>query len=182
MIILCGTNRPEARTRKVARLAEGLINKELAARSQEPAYLLDLAELKPEIFLPEAYSRKPQWFEAMQQRILSARGILVVTPEYNGSFPGVMKYFIDMLRFPESFVGVPVAFVGLADGMFGALRSVEQLELIFHYRNAHIFGKRLFVPNISAVLNEGASTLGPQQARLEKLISEFVDFALRIKN
>ena len=40
--------------------------------------------------------------------VLQAEGLIVVTPEYNGSLPGVLKYFIDMLKFPESFEQRPV--------------------------------------------------------------------------
>ena len=73
---------------------------------------------------------------AIQNRVLDAAGLHVVTPEYNGSFPGVLKYFIDMLKFPESFDRKPVAFLGEAAGTWGGLRSVEQLQMIFGYRNA----------------------------------------------
>ena len=55
-----------------------------------------------------------------QQRVLDAAGLHIITPEYNGSFPGVLKYFIDMLKFPESFVEKPVAFTGEAAGLWGA--------------------------------------------------------------
>jgi len=79
-----------------------------------------------------------------------ADGIVTVVPEYNGSFPGVLKYFIDMLRFPESLYGIPAAFVGIAAGEWGALRAVEQMEMVFQYRHAHLFGRRVFI-RVSAV-------------------------------
>ncbi len=79
-----------------------------------------------EAFDPASYATKSPAMQAMQQRILDANGLHVVTPEYNGSFPGVLKYFIDMLKFPESFQSKPVAFTGEAMGIWGGLRSVEQ--------------------------------------------------------
>jgi chromate reductase, NAD(P)H dehydrogenase (quinone) len=51
-----------------------------------------------------------------------------------------------MLKFPESFDGRPVAFVGIANGMFGGLRAVEQLQMIFAYRNAYLYPRRVFIP------------------------------------
>jgi len=107
-----------------------------------------LSELPAEVFDPASYASKPPAMEVIQQRVLAASGLHVITPEYNGSFPGVLKYFIDMLKFPESFVHKPVAFTGEAAGMWGALRSVEQLSQIFAYRNAHIFPERVFIPAI----------------------------------
>jgi len=77
----------------------------------------------------------------------------VVTPEYNGSMPGVLKYFIDHLKFPESFEYRPVCFVGLSAGMFGGLRPVEHLQQIFGYRNAFIFPERVFIMNSHKVID-----------------------------
>jgi NAD(P)H-dependent FMN reductase len=54
-----------------------------------------------------------------------------------------------MLKFPESFERKPVAFTGIAAGMWGALRPVEQLQTIFGYRNAHIYPERVFIPSVN---------------------------------
>ena len=57
-----------------------------------------------------------------------------------------------MLEFPESFEAKPVCFTGLAAGMWGALRPVEQLQAIFSYRNAHILPQRVFLPIVNNLL------------------------------
>src|SRR5579884_152049 len=132
--LVSGTNRPGSNTRKVARQVE-----EIYAQLKTPLRVLDLAQLPPEIFLPSSYVEKPKSFAPFAEAILSASGLIVVTPEYNGGMPGVLKYFIDMLKFPESFQKRPVCFIGLAAGMWGALRPVEQLQHIFGYRNAYIY-------------------------------------------
>ena len=62
-----------------------------------------------------------------------------------------------MLPFPESFEQRPVCFVGLAAGIWGALRPVEQLQAIFGYRNAYIFPERVFMPGIGKLLNEAGA-------------------------
>src|SRR5204862_519166 len=108
-----------------------------------------LAAVLPQIFSPTSYATKPPVFQHIQDKVVAARGLHVVTPEYNGSFPGILKYFIDMLKFPESFERKPVAFVGEAAGIWGGFRSVEQLEMIFGYRNAYLFPDRIFIPGIS---------------------------------
>ena len=68
-----------------------------------PLHVLDLAKLPPEIFSPASYAEKPKSFQPFADAVLQSTGLHVVTPEYNGSVPGVLKYFIDMLKFPESF-------------------------------------------------------------------------------
>src|SRR5262249_16899887 len=93
--------------------------------------------------------------------------------------PGVLKYFIDMLKFPESFERRPVCFVGLSAGIWGALRPVEQLQAIFGYRNAFIYPERVFVPQINSQLDENkrlksAEILGRLKSQAEGFI-KFVD-------
>ncbi len=131
ILIVSGTNRLNSNTLKLSNVILGHYQKLNVA-----AELYSLSDLPAAIFEPAAYTQKPAAFIPIQQKVLDAPGLHIVTPEYNGSFPGVLKYFIDMLKFPESFDRKPVAFTGAANGMFGALRPVEQLQHIFGYRNA----------------------------------------------
>lgn len=177
-VVISGTNRPNNRTQHVARLAAKAFE-----ANNHPARLLDLQELPRELFDPQSYAEKPASFATWQEAITNATGILTVVPEYNGAAPGVMKYFLDMLKFPESLVGVPCAFVGLASGQWGALRAVEHLEMVFQYRKAHLFGPRLFMPNLAQVLDaKGRLTDDELAGRLHTLVTEFVDFAQRLEN
>jgi NAD(P)H-dependent FMN reductase len=170
--IISGTNRPGSNTRKVAMCIDA-IYKKLGVKTQ----LLDLSDLPPEIFSPSAYDAKPAAFKKFSDAILAADGLVIVTPEYNGGFPGVLKYFIDMLPFPESFEHRPVCFVGLAAGIWGALRPVEQLQAIFGYRNGHIFPERVFMPGIGKLLNEAGQFTNPEmELRLRKQAEGFVSF------
>ena len=130
-----------------------------------------------EIFDTTSYARKPDKFVAHQQLVLDAIGLHVVTPEYNGSFPGVLKYWIDMLKFPESFEAKPVAFTGESAGIWGAIRSIEQLQLIFGYRNAHIFPDRVFIPGIGQKLDDaGRLTDSAIDQKLAKQVGGFIKF------
>jgi len=136
-----------------------------------------LHKLPPEIFAPSSYAEKPAGFAPFQDAILKASGIVIVTPEYNGGIPGVFKYFLDMLKFPESFAGVPVAFVGLAAGIWGALRPVEQIEAILIYRRAVIFPERVNFPGINQHLDEkGRVKTAELVERLEKQAEGFLKF------
>lgn len=175
--LISGTNRPQSQTLRVTRLLEKRY-KALGVATQ----LLDLNALPPEIFLPGAYSEKPASFAPYTDTVLKADGLVVVTPEYNGSFPGVLKLFIDMLKFPESFEKKPVAFVGLAAGMWGALRSVEQLEGIFKYRNAFLFNERVFLPRVETQLNpDDTFTQALTGQLVESQVKNFVAFVDQVK-
>jgi NAD(P)H-dependent FMN reductase len=175
--MIVGTNRPGSNTRKVATQVE-----EIYAGLGVPLRVLDLATLPQEIFSPSSYANKPKSFTPFADGILQASGLVVVTPEYNGSVPGVLKYFIDMLKFPESFDARPVCFVGLSAGMWGALRPVEQLQMIFGYRNGHLFPERVFLPQINQLLNkDGRLTDAEILARLKAQAEGFIGFVERLK-
>jgi chromate reductase len=140
--IIVGTNR---RNSASSILAKCLLKYYQDLRAD--AQIMDLLELPPETFSPDSYKDKPQKVLKFTDRILSSTGLVIVTPEYNGSMPGSLKLFIDLLPFPESFEGRPVCYVGLAAGQFGALRPVEHLMQVFSYRNAHNFPNRVFLPH-----------------------------------
>jgi chromate reductase len=177
IVILSGTNRPGSNTRKVTtRIVASY--EALGVKTQ----VLDLAELPPEIFAPSAYAEKPASFKKFTDAILAADGLVVVTPEYNGGVPGVLKYFIDMLPFPESFEQRPVCFVGLAAGIWGALRPVEQLQGIFGYRNAFIYPERVFLPGIGKALDAAGHFANEELAtRLDKQAAGFVTFVRKLR-
>ena len=121
----------------------------------EDVALLDLQELPGEGFQGGVYGEKP---ESVQERfidnVLASDGLVVVVPEYNGSFSGVLKHFIDLLPYPDSFDCRPVAFVGIAGGYYGGLRAVEQLQMVFAYRNAYLFNRRVFIPSAYGVFDD----------------------------
>jgi len=94
LTLIVGTNRPGSNMRKVANHVE-----EIYRELNVPLHVLDLAKLPSEIFTPTSYSQKPKSFEPFADAVLKSSGLIVVTPEYNGGMPGVLKYFIDMLKY-----------------------------------------------------------------------------------
>ncbi len=172
IMIISGTNRPGSNTLHVAKAVQ-----QHYARQNLNAQLFDLTGLPREVFEPTVYASKPPAFQDIQQRVIASAGLHIVTPEYNGSFPGILKYFIDLLKFPESFNRRPVAFVGLANGMFGALRAVEQLQMIFAYRNAHLYPDRVFIPAVRDKVNpDGRVTDTSLDERLTAQVKGFAHF------
>ena len=173
ILVISGTNRPNANTLRMARVVERHYQ-----AAGIPTNFYDLADMPHELFSPHAYATKPPAWGPVQQRVLAAAGLHVVTPEYNGSFPGVLKYFIDMLKFPESFERKPVAFVGVANGTWGALRAVEQLQLVFGYRNAYVYPDRVFVPAAREKLSADGRMIDPAiDERVARQARGFGEFA-----
>lgn len=168
--IIVGTNRPGSKSLVVAKQIQKFY-KDLGSDSQ----ILSLADLPQELFNPASYAEKPASFAPIQNRVLQAKGLHIVTPEYNGGYPGVLKYFIDMLQFPESFEHKRVCFTGVAAGVWGAIRPVEQLQMVFGYRNAYNMPERVFIPKIYECLNEeGEITNDFYRDMLQKQCQAFI--------
>jgi chromate reductase len=177
ILIVSGTNRPGANALKVSKILE-----QHYAAAGASARIYSLSEMPAEIFNSASYATKPPSFVSHQQLVLDAAGLHIVTPEYNGSFPGILKYWIDMLKFPESFEGKPVAFTGEAAGIWGAFRSIEQLQMIFGYRNAHLFPDRVFIPGINQKLDEAGRLTDPAiDDRLVKQAKGFANYVEKLK-
>lgn len=176
--IIAGTNRPGANALKLA----GIIRGYYRDRGRE-ANILSLSEMPQEIFLPSSYAQKPSSWKAISDRVLNADGLHVIVPEYNGSFPGVLKYFVDMLKFPESFERRCVCFTGEAAGIWGGFRAVEQIQMIFGYRDAVMLPDRVWIPGINQKWNAEGTGLAEEAlvARLRDQVERFIDFVERNK-
>jgi NAD(P)H-dependent FMN reductase len=176
--VISGTNRPGSNTLKVAHIIL-----ELYRAEGVDAQLIDLQDLPQDIFVPAAYGQKPASFAPFQDRVLKADGLHIVIPEYNGSFPGVMKYFIDMLQFPESFEHRCVAYTGLGAGLWGNLRGVEQMQMVFNYRNAYNLAERTWLTGVHKQLSaDGKSITDPTTSGLVAgQVKQFISFVARNK-
>ena len=181
LTVLSATNRPGSNTRKVAGYIQNFLQENLP--KTDAVEILDLQDLPPEIFSPRSYDEKPKSFEKFANLILQTDGIICVVPEYNGGFPGVFKYFIDMLPFPASLQKKPAAFVGVAMGKFGALRAVEQMQAIWGYRHAHLFTEKVLIPAVDKEIDADGRPVNPSILKLlHSELNGFVEFSRRLKS
>lgn len=178
IVVIAGSNRPGSRTLQVAREAV----RHLGAEAPDlPVHLVNLEAMPHDLFVPASYKSPPAAFLPHQAAILAAQGVLTIVPEYNGSYPGALKYFIDLLKFPESLRGVPCGFVGLAAGEWGGLRAVEQLEMVFKYRSALLYGQSLYVREVHRNLSPEGRLSAPLDERLCTLVRGFVAYTRQVK-
>ena len=139
IVVVPGTNRAGSLSLTLAKL--------VVADHQALGHSTDLLEmqLSAEFLLPNAYKEPAPGVKALVDRFLAADGVVFVVPEYNGSYPGILKLFVDMLPYPQGFDRRPCAFIGLSAGQFQALRAVEHLQGVAGYRNAFLYPNRVFI-------------------------------------
>jgi NAD(P)H-dependent FMN reductase len=109
--------------------------------------------------------------------------LLLVSPEYNNSIPGVMKNTIDWLSRPSLevrnvFHGKPVAVIGASTGGFGTILGQNAWLGVFRGLGSRFYcGHRLLVSGAAGVFDEsGALQDESIQQRLEQFVQGFKDF------
>lgn len=85
----------------------------------------------------------PEPVLTLAARVAAADAVLIATPEYNYSIPGVLKNTIDWLSRcdPQPFKGKPVAIMGASPGMIGTARAQYDLRKVFVFLDAHVLNK-----------------------------------------
>jgi chromate reductase, NAD(P)H dehydrogenase (quinone) len=105
----------------------------------------------------------------LQQIVRSATGVILVTPEYHGSFSSVMKLVIENLGFPSALEGKPVALLGVAAGAIGAIKSLEHLRGVVSHVGGIVLPLPISVANVHKVFDPAGRVLDPA---VEKMIRQ----------
>jgi chromate reductase len=155
--IIASTNRPGSSTLQLALYYQ----KQLAAKGME-AGLLSLAQLPPNLIETDLYGKRSEAFNEIQDIITATDKFLFVIPEYNGSYPGVLKVFIDACSFPESFYDKKAALVGLSSGKYGNIRGIDHFTGVCHYLNLHIMPLKIHIASIRKEMDANMATLPPK--------------------
>ena len=138
-------------------------------------------DLEAESGLPEAVTR-------LKEQIAGSDGLLIVTPEYNNSMPGVLKNAIDWLSRPAAdisrvFGGRPVGMMGATPGPGGTrLSQAAWLPVLRALGTLPWFGRLVFVAKAAQVFNAEAKLSDPAVlAQVQKFVTGFVQFVERFR-
>jgi chromate reductase, NAD(P)H dehydrogenase (quinone) len=131
----------------------------------------------------EAAEGIPKAVAELKERIAAADGLLLATPEYNNSMPGVFKNAVDWLSrppadIPRIFRNRPVAVMGASPGGFGTVLSQNAwLPVLRTLGMRPWFGGRLLVSRAGNVFNEaGELTDEAIRSQLRQFVHGFVEF------
>lgn len=170
--VISATNRPHSHTLKLSQYYQRKLKE-----SGEDVALLSLTDLPPNIIEAEMYKRRADDFQPIQDIITATDKFVFVAPEYNGSFPGVLKVLIDACKFPESFFGKKAALVGLSSGKYGNIRGIDHLAGICHYVNLHVLPMRIHIPGIDKEFDESDNLFKADTVKFtDEQIKRFLDF------
>ena len=153
--IVCGTNRESS----VSRIISELYQQNLEGFGVDSDILL-LEDLPADFLYTALYDKVGQnsAFNAFQERFDASDKVVFVLPEYNGSFPGVVKAFIDGLKYPGSFSNKKAALVGLSSGVQGAVFAMSHMTDILNYLGVQVLALKPKLAQIEMNMREGELT------------------------
>jgi len=147
--IISGTNRDNNQTIKVANHYGKLLKEK-----NIDFKILDLSTLPKDFIFTALYGVKNEAFEnILQEYIYGSSKLVVVSPEYNGSYPGIVKAFIDGWN-PKETPGKKAALVGVASGRQGNARGMDHLTNVLNYLNINVIPLKVPIGAIYGHLNE----------------------------
>ena len=123
----------------------------------------------------------PEPVAALRQAMRDADAVLVATPEYNHSIPGVLKNALDWASRPagqSALTGTPAMVIGASTGMFGAVWAQAETRKVLGALGGRVVEGELPVARAAELYRNGHLELSPEQSeQLEGLLAELVSEA-----
>lgn len=170
--VLLGSSRTGRESVKVAQFILG----ELSQRDRIQTELIDLREYKLPILeerLNEMSTPGPTLLQFCS-KLSQADGVLIVTPEYKGGYPGVLKNALDYLE-PQALRYKPIGICTVSSGGFGGLNCLTQLQLVCLALGGLPIPDKLPVSNVQDLFDERGNLCNPAfKPKLKSLIEELV--------
>lgn len=141
LLVISGTHREDSRTYQVAQHYFSTLQS-----LQQDVHLLSLMHL-------DVLSRNETFLRVEKELLIPADKLIFIMPEYNGSFPGVLKALMDNSDIKQCFWNKKACLVGLADGRGGNLRGIEHMTNILHYLRMNVFYNKLPLSKINDELD-----------------------------
>lgn len=127
----------------------------------------------------------PEPVQQLREQIRAADALVIATPEYNYSIPGVLKNAIDWASRPpeQPFDSKPIALLGATPGGLGTSRAQYHLRQVFVYLNGHLLNRpEMFISGAPNKFDaDGRLTDAATLENLGKLLAALVDSAKRLK-
>ncbi len=162
-LIISGTNRLGSNSLKVA----NYYRQELEKKG-ELWDILSLEDLPHDLIFTDLYNKRSEAFLPIQERVSKAKKFIFIIPEYNGSYPGVLKVFMDACSFPVSFYHKKAILVGVSSGKYGNIRGVDHFTGVCNYLRMHVLPLKIHIPHIQNELNN-------EQVLMDNITIKFVN-------
>ncbi len=176
--VIAGTNRENSKANIIANHYLQLLKEQ-----SEESQLLCLDSLPLNFMHPQMYSSQDQNKELatiQNKYIIPASKFIFVVSEYNGSFPGILKLFIDACSVREissSFYGKKAGLVGVSSGRAGCLLGMDHLSSILNYLKLTILPNKLPISSIDSLISERGEIIDELTKKsIHQHVNQFIEF------
>lgn len=176
--VISGTNRKGGKTHIFAKYyAEALRSK-----TEKVVNYISMEDIQGELLHTDMYNPKAmseQLVRLQENSIIPAEKFVFLTPEYNGSVPGIVKLFLDAIsirKYKENFVGKKALLVGIASGRSGCLRGMDHMTGILNHVGVTVMPNKLPISSIGSMLTENSEVNEPTKAVINDHIDSFLLF------
>ena len=177
--IVSGTNRKGSGCLTFAKAYHELLTK----HTKEEVAFLSLEDIPYDWFHENMYEENAQKesIATLQDKyLIPAKKFVFISPEYNGSYPGVLKLLIDACSvrdYKSTFHGKKAALIGIATGRAGNLRGMDHLTGVLHHMGTVVMPKHLPISKIDQLVN-GSGVVEDKKtvAVMEKHARDFIVF------
>jgi NAD(P)H-dependent FMN reductase len=180
ILIISGTNRSPSKTLLASKYyAEELQKIGLASN------LINLADLPKDFIFSALYENqgKNEFFNIFSEKVATATAYIILSPEYNGSFSGALKAFLDGLSYPNPMRGKPVLLTALSSGVMGGALALSHLTDVMHYLGAWVLPAKLRIPEFhqnfdveKGIIKPALKTVFEEQLNLLKKFKHSLQF------
>lgn len=169
--IFSTSNRDENRSLVFAQLCANLLEDQGV-----DTQIYDFKTLMEDVPMKSMYEYENSPLNTIVEKYLtSVDKLIFVIPEYNGSFPGILKLFIDSVH-PSHFKFKKAALIGISSGRAGNIRGMDHLTGILNYLKVDVYHHKLPISSIAKLISNGKITDELTIHRIEDLIKEFLKF------
>lgn len=140
--IISGTNRKDNITKKVAMEYKRLLEEKLFEST-----ILALDEV-------DVSERNKQFIDLEKEKLIPAEKYIIISPEYNGSYPGILKLMIDNTDVPKVWWHKKVLLTGVSTGRAGNLRGMEHLTGSLLHMKMLVHPNRLPISLVDKLMND----------------------------
>ncbi|MDD4673389.1 MAG: NAD(P)H-dependent oxidoreductase [Bacteroidales bacterium] len=170
--IISASVREGRNSHRVARFFQSYLEQNKLATS----HILDLKEYSFPLFNERLHLQKNPSQKALDftERIKTADGVIMVTPEYNGGYPASLKNAIDLLY--TQWRRKPIAIATVSDGMFGGTQVITSLLFSLWKIGAWMVPATFPVPKVKNLFDENGNPTNPEDTnkRAKKYIAELL--------
>ncbi len=125
----------------------------------------------------QVWERGAEMLAIEKQYLLDADKFIFIMPEYNASFPGILKVMMDNSDIKKCWWNKKAALVGLSDGRAGNLRGLEHMTSILHYMKMNVLYNKLILSRIKEEINpDGQLMKTATEALINEQIDEFIKY------